>query len=275
IYMNNIFQRKVLTSLQFSLNTGGFLFLGPSEIPNSVKDGFEEINSKWKIYRKTSGESKYQPERLPSAQLFRKTITAKQSAIKEDTLASELSIDFKSLLTEEFGYAAIYINKELEVKEAVGDFKKYLSLPVNISRLHLMKMVDSELAVLLNAAIRKATRENTKVKVNHIKVANREGTINIFVKPTKVEDLILIAFSEDHEPTGKQLNDFTPQSSTDSLSYISELEDELKETRANLQLAVESLETANEELQSSNEELLSANEELQSSNEELQSLNEE
>ena len=275
IYMNSIFQKKVLTTLQFSLNTGGFLFLGPSEIPNSIKDGFEEINSKWKIYRKTTGESKYQPERLPSAQLFRKTIAAKQNVVKEDSLAFELSIDFKSLLTEEYGYAAIYVNKALEVKEAVGDFKKYLSLPASISQLHLMKMVDSELAVLLSAAIRKSIRENTKVKVNHIKIPNREGTVNIFVKPTKVEDLILIAFSQDHEPTGKQVSDLTTNSSADSLSYISELEDELKETRANLQLAVESLETANEELQSSNEELLSANEELQSSNEELQSLNEE
>jgi two-component system CheB/CheR fusion protein len=58
-------------------------------------------------------------------------------------------------------------------------------------------------------------------------------------------------------------------------TYISELEDELKETRANLQMAIEGLETSNEELQSSNEELQTANEELQSSNEELQSLNEE
>src|SRR4029079_3581440 len=39
IYMNVILQRKVLSSLQFSLNTGGYLFLGPSEIPASVREG--------------------------------------------------------------------------------------------------------------------------------------------------------------------------------------------------------------------------------------------
>src|SRR4029079_8446154 len=57
--------------------------------------------------------------------------------------------------------------------------------------------------------------------------------------------------------------------------YVQQLEEDLRDTKSNLQMAVESLETANEELQSSNEELQSANEELQSSNEELQSLNEE
>src|SRR6185295_7086087 len=59
------------------------------------------------------------------------------------------------------------------------------------------------------------------------------------------------------------------------VAVISKLKRELKESKFNLQTAVEELETTNEELQSSNEELLSSNEELQSSNEELQSLNEE
>jgi two-component system CheB/CheR fusion protein len=62
---------------------------------------------------------------------------------------------------------------------------------------------------------------------------------------------------------------------TNQSDYVRSLENELVETKNNLQLVVEDLETVNEELQSSNEELLSANEELQSSNEELQSLNEE
>jgi two-component system CheB/CheR fusion protein len=65
------------------------------------------------------------------------------------------------------------------------------------------------------------------------------------------------------------------RNSVSSLERINELEQELAETRENLQAIIEELETANEELQASNEEMISTNEELQSTNEELQSLNEE
>ncbi|HEY6957049.1 MAG TPA: chemotaxis protein CheB [Flavisolibacter sp.] len=276
IYMNVILQRKVLSTLQFSLSTGGFLFLGPSEIPASVREGFEEVNGKWKFYRKISNDNRYSPERFPSTQLVR-TPEVRSSSRDNGTL-KELAEDFRSILTEEYGFAAVYVDKNLEIKEAVGDFKKYLSLPDRISSMQILKMVSHDLSIALNAAIRKANKENTKVTLNNLRIKkeDKEKNVNIFVRPSSRDGYMLIVFGETHEmPFMKTVTEFTPQNSSEAISYISELEEELKDTRASLQMTVESLETANEELQSSNEELLSANEELQSSNEELQSLNEE
>jgi two-component system CheB/CheR fusion protein len=279
IYMNVILQRKVLSTLQFSLNTGGYLFLGPSEIPASVREGFEEINGKWKFFRKVSNDNRYNPERFPSTQIYR-TQNEPRHPSRDNGTIKELTEDFKSILTEEYGFAAIYVDKNLEIKEAVGDFKKYLSLPDRISNMQILKMVGNDLSIALNAAIRKASKENTKVTLNNVRIKkeDKEKNINIFVRPSSKDGYMLIVFGESHEmPFMKTTTttEFTPQNSAEAVSYISELEEELKETRASLQITVESLETANEELQSSNEELLSANEELQSSNEELQSLNEE
>lgn len=277
IYMNVILQRKVLSTLQFSLNTGGFLFLGPSEIPASVREGFEEINGKWKFYRKISNDNRYNPERFPSTQIFR-THREVAYAPRDNGTLKELTDDFRNILTEEYGFAAVYVDKNLEIKEAVGDFKKYLSLPDRISNMQILKMVGNDLSIALNAAIRKASKENTKVTLNNLRIKrdDKEKNINIFVRPSSRDGYMMIVFGESHElPFMKTVTEFTPQNSAEAISYISELEEELKETRASLQMTVESLETANEELQSSNEELLSANEELQSSNEELQSLNEE
>lgn len=276
IYMNAILQRKVLSTLQFSLNTGGFLFLGPSEIPASVREGFEEIDGKWKIYRKTSNDNRYNPDRFPTHGL--KSQRDVRFVTKENVTAKELGEDFKQLLTEEYGFAALYVDKNLEIKEAVGDFKKYLSLPDRIANLQLLKMVNNDLSLALNAAIRKSQKENTKVTLNNvrIKAGDKEKNVNIFVRPSTRDQYMMIVFGESYEmPAIRNSTQYTPQTAADSVAYISELEEELKDTRANLQMAIESLETANEELQSSNEELLSANEELQSSNEELQSLNEE
>ena len=279
IYMNNILQRKVLSTLQFSLNTGGFLFLGPSEIPAAIKDGFEEIDGKWKIFRKVSNDNRYNPDRFPSTQAFKSQRESRYSnSGKDNPIAKELAEDFKTILTEEYGFAAIYIDKNFEIKEALGDFKKYLSLPDRIANLHLLKMVSNDLSVALNTAVRRTIKDNQKVTLNHVRLrsAEKEKIVNLFIKPPTKDGYILIVIGESHESLLKSVPDFIPHhSANESVSYITELEDELKETRSNLQMAVESLETANEELQSSNEELLSANEELQSSNEELQSLNEE
>jgi two-component system CheB/CheR fusion protein len=276
IYMNNILQRRVFSTLQFSLNTGGFLFLGPSEIPASVRDGFQELNGKWKIYRKIANDNRYNPERFPSTQAYKSNVEMRHVAGKENPIAKELSEDFKKLLTEEYGFAAVYVDKNFEVKEAVGDYKKYLSLPEKTISLQLLKMVRPEVSASLNSGLRKVMKEGTKMTINNIRLrGDNEKGVNIYLKPASKEGLFMIAFSEGHDQLSRSTNSYIPEHTTESASYVAELEDELKETRANLQMAIESLETANEELQSSNEELLSANEELQSSNEELQSLNEE
>lgn len=279
IYMNSILQRKVLSTLQYSLNTGGYLFLGPSEIPASISSTLSEVNGKWKIYRKLFNERQFQPPSFStSSQLKSSREIRNTGSSRESWVAKELSEDFKNILTEEYGFAAVYVDKNYEIKEAVGDFRKYLTLPQKIVNLNVLKMVSPELSIALNTAIRKALKENSKVTLNSVRVkeGGEENYINLLVKPpASREGYMMIVFGEGHEVTfTKSSTDFS-QHSTESATYISELEEELKETRVSLQMAVESLETTNEELQSSNEELLSANEELQSSNEELQSLNEE
>ena len=279
IYMNHILQRKVLSTLQFSLCTGGFLFLGPSEIPASVRDGFADINNKWKIYKKVSNDNRYNPERFPTTQSVRSPRESKYpGSVKENLTIKELKEDFCSLLTEEYGFAAVYLDRNLEIKEAVGDFKKYLTLPDRIGNLQILKMLDNDLSIALNTAIRKAMKENTKISLHNVRVKkdDKEKMVNLFVRPSTRDNYMMVIFNESQNvPVTKSSSEFLTNHAGESVTYITELEDELKETKTNLQMAVESLETANEELQSSNEELLSANEELQSSNEELQSLNEE
>lgn len=280
IYMNNVLQRKVLATLMFSLNKEGYLFLGPSEIPSSIKPGIEEIDGKWKIYKKVSDEGNFNNDRFSGGFSIQQREQKPLPLIKEsNTKSRDIGDDLQQLLTEEFGYAAIYIDEQYEIKEAVGDFRRYLSLPEKIVSLNVLKMVSPELSVALNAALRKAKKENKKISLPGIKVreGGREKFLNVLVRPAVKNTRTLIVFSEGQEASiVKNAGEFIPQPHHAEVNtYVAELEDELKETRNNLQMAVESLETTNEELQSSNEELLSANEELQSSNEELQSLNEE
>ena len=278
IYMDTVLQRKVFSTLLYSLNKDGYLFLGPSETPSSISSALSEVDSKWKIFKKISNERIYEPSVYQTAGSYKlqKPVSV---PIKENTIIKELAEDFKNILTEEFQFAGVYIDRNYEIKEAIGDFRKYLTLPQKIVSLNVLKMVAPELSIALNTGLRKAIKQNEKIVVNNIHIQNgneKDKSINFYIKPPDAKNgLLMIVFGEnkEHLPP-KPAADLTSVNQSE-LVYINELEDELKETRVNLQIAVESLETTNEELQSSNEELLSANEELQSSNEELQSLNEE
>lgn len=53
IYMKPVLQKRVLSMFHFSLNLGGYLFLGPSENANDLSHVLEDVNKKWNIYKTT------------------------------------------------------------------------------------------------------------------------------------------------------------------------------------------------------------------------------
>jgi two-component system CheB/CheR fusion protein len=284
IYMDSLLQARVLDTLDFSLHAGGYLFLGTSEHLSLLKENFVEVDGKWKVFKKVSmrrrnrAEPTYNPTgEYKKMEALRTDFSLFRSERKRENLT--LVEAFKDLMAEEFNYAALYIDRKYEVKEAVGEFTRYLSLPERKLNFHLLKMLLPELSIVVNAAVRKAWKENQKTIVRSVRIKRNEQSflINAMVQPFPPEKnpCTLVVFWETAEGDSEQIEAVRHQLSPDNQSLILELEDELQDTRNNLQMAVEGLETANEELQSSNEELLSANEELQSSNEELQSLNEE
>lgn len=282
IYMNNALQKKVLSTLHFSLNKGGYLFLGSSENISVSGESFVEVDRKWKIYlrdERPGGKSFSALENGNFLTSFKKSILPDETATQIKLPAKALAEDLKEVVTEDLGFAALYIDNNYEVKEAVGNFKKYLSLPEQTLNLNILKMVTPELGTALGMAIRRAWKENKKVTVDNaiIKEEKIVRSVTIVVKPAEVPvyPYTLVVMAENGSRERIVMDEKDISLDHDHQSYINDLKAELKETKFNLQAAVESLETANEELQSSNEELLSSNEELQSSNEELQSLNEE
>ncbi len=282
IYMNSILQNKVLTTLHFSVQLGGYIFLGSSETISPIREGVDEINSKWKIYRKV-GKNKAGPvdfhRQLEGRGLVQRALPVPVKDPKKKK-AVELTDEFASSIIDDFGFVCFLIDQNYEIKEALGNFNRFLSLPEKKLNLNILKMVAPELSVALNTALRKCWKEEQNVFLKSVRIKGNEGDffISISVKPPRLQDgkpYTMIVLGENAYSQASPKEELPVAPSGDSMEYIADLEEELNETRINLQLAIEGLETTNEELQSSNEELLSANEELQSSNEELQSLNEE
>ncbi len=293
IYISPALQQRIFSLLLFAAGKDGFIFLGPTENSSMIKKDVQEISGRWKIYRKTA-ESKpvyYFQQTPPETFPNHRPKTGKSAALPKDTRGqTALWEDFKQILMDDLSYVVLYIDSNFEIREIIGPYEKFLTLPRRQLHLNLLRMVPSTISILLSAEIRKAEKTGAKVHLRNIRYRKDETTVSleIFIRaggknsgvpPESPNTMIVLrelAIEEAPAPTNGHSNgNGHHEHVIHEEEYVRALEAELNETKNQLQLSIEDLETTNEELQSTNEELLSANEELQSSNEELQSLNEE
>ncbi len=280
IYVNADSQKEIIRKLHFSLNIGGFMFLGPSEYSGRPTGSMEEVDKKWRIF-KTISKVKLSTKDSIFTPSDRRTGNVDVQVSKTKNPLNHISDLFRETLLENHEFAGIYIDPNFEVKQTTGNYKRYIDFPETGLQFNLMKLVPSDLGVALNIAIRKAMKNNETVSMNKVSLKGPGGmrNINITVKPYLLQKdyqepfLFIILNEEPRRETPAEHG--SVNSSENGGIKMEELEKELKETRENLQAVIEEIEAANEELQSTNEEMVSTNEELQSTNEELQSLNEE
>ncbi len=278
IYVNTQLQKGILSKFSFGLNKNGYLFLGPSESIATNKDAFAELDRKWKLYSKAESDSKSNyPGRYEDRLAFHATI--KKSKTTHTRIPESMSLvdAVNKTVLEDFAIAGFSLDRNYIIQDTVGDYKKYLVFPEEGLKFNLLKMLPDAVSIPLNTAIIKAWKNNEAVSLNnlHYELNGQFISLVISVRPDKeVYGNTLVVFNSTPYMFDLPGNiEHTEDGNKNSV--ISKLKRELKESKFNLQTAIEELETTNEELQSSNEELLSSNEELQSSNEELQSLNEE
>lgn len=282
IYISAALQQKILRKFHFALKIDAFLMLGPSENITILKDATEEINRKWKLYRciNKAGLSDQGTFMMPLEQGRIYSNTNKQNS---KNVANHLAEVFKDTLLEERKMAAVFIDKEFNVKQAIGSYKEFLKFPEETFNFNLIKLVGGDLAVAIGVGVRKALAQNEKISIRNVVVHEGESLrkVNIIIKPYLRQQQFQQAFlcvilEEEEGVSDKKLIRLTKSDhALSSNEQLTALEQELTNTRENLQAVIEEMETANEELQSTNEEMISTNEELQSTNEELQSLNEE
>src|SRR6185436_14161355 len=88
-------------------------------------------------------------------------------------------------LLEDRKVALIVIDKDFNVKQAVGSYKTFLNFPEESFNFNLLRMVSSDLSVALGVAIRKSISENTKCIMKHVALHEGEEVrlVNIIAKP--------------------------------------------------------------------------------------------
>lgn len=283
IYFNPILQKKIFSILHFCLNVEGYLFLGPSEGLSEQRDRFHEVDKKWKIFQNVKGSFTLGFNPIPPRQVEVKSELSPSFHLKTSKyhLPDPITEMIAQSHLEESGYCAgVCIDGENKVILPFGDINKYL-LP-KLFNDNLLELLPDELAVTVGTSIRKVVAGQGSVAVQQIKFRtdNTLRSVRILVKSVYKDNkssrqgFIVYFGEEEMEDSADQVIEVFDKNQY-SDRHLSELNQELGETRKKLQQAYFALDESNDNIQSYNEELLSSNEEMQSTNEELQSTNEE
>ncbi len=285
IYFEPELQKKLIALFCYSLNNNGVMLLGTAETLGTDNEGFKDIDTKLKIYRRSA------TFRLPELIDFPSSFHRSKTIITEKRMPQKPIENIQSLadqvILQRFAPASVMINDQGDIVYITGRTGKYLEPAAGKANWNIYAMAREHLRQELPVAIRKATQNYDPVELHKIKIENNgkivlvDVTIQRIEKPDQLQGMIMIVFTDlPDEITYDNMKSYTTKRG--SVGRLKELELELQRRFEELQVAREEMQTSQEELKSTNEELQSTNEELQSTNEELttskeemQSLNEE
>lgn len=283
IYLEPDVQKQVLSLLHYSLNDGGYLFLGPSETIGRQTDLFETISKKWRIYRRI-GASRAARVIVPITASLPPLVPARRAP----SIPSIRSVNYAELanrlLLEQFAPPSVLINRKCEILFYFGATDRFLTPPAGAPTQDVLMMAREGLRAKLRSGILHADRTRDPVTMVNARMKHSGEFLPVTVtiipipRPHDPDGLLLVSFQiTDHSPIPLRRSDAIAEESvvTHLEQELLAIKEDLQNARIERESSNEELKVSNEEIMSINEELQSANEELETSKEELQSLNEE
>ena len=281
IYFDAALQKRVLPTLHYALNPGGYLVLGLSEGPNSFDDLFEAVDSKRKIFAKKSTQrqaSIVQGSVRSAAPEHRSDAAAAPPANPPDVRKAG-----DRVLLRRLSPCGVTIDSDLRVLEFRGRTNPYLEQPTGAASLDFLRMIREDLLSDVRAALQEAMKSQVPVERRSTVFgdAGRSGRVTIEVIPFRAppsrEWFFHVLFRAENGAEAEAARRPPQQDSEAEAAEerVTALREQLVSMREAFQAMLEDKEATNEEMQVVNEEMQSANEELQSANEELETAKEE
>jgi two-component system CheB/CheR fusion protein len=286
IYFDPHLQKHVLPIFHYSLNPGGFLWLGRSESPIGISKLFSLIDKPHKIFSKVNTATPMSV-RFPMARPHDRLDHGKKTT-NHFAAAFDHQKEIERIGFSRYAPAGAVINADMEVIQVKGHTSPFLELPAGQPTYNFMKMVRPDLLPGARSVIQEAQRTNASARKEGLTylVDGVRRKVDLEVIPVnphspQKERQYLVFFEAPRETIKKGLATRKPAKSKRSKgddpedTYIAELLREIDSMREYQQSLAEGYESSQEELTSSNEELQSTLEEFQSTNEELETSKEE
>jgi len=282
IYLKPVLQKKILSLFSFSLKPTGFLFLGSSESLGDQSDHFKVLDTKWKLFQARGDHKAPLAPTLSMPEMTPKKMVSKTSLRHSQKITFELLEQICHTMVLSTSRCCILVDEDFKLVYIFGDSGDYLTFGGGQVSLDVLKLVHPELSMPLSTALHRTLKEEKEIVYKDISIKKKDRVRRIDLKARIVrsdrqtQQYLMVFFEPSRQMAPRAGDEETEDPLNDQAGYrIQDLEQDLQQTRENLQATIEELKASNEELQSTNEELLASNEELQSTNEELQSVNEE
>ena len=285
IYVEPDLQRKLMALFNYSLNPNGIMLLGSAETLGKYGEGFLELDSKLKFYKRTTTSHSQELIDFPSS--FHRIKSSKNVKNPPAIVVENIQVLADQILLQNFAPASVLVNDKGDIIYITGKTGKYLEPVAGKANWNIFVMAREGLRHELPGAFRKAIQSYEKVVIHNVKIGINGGTqfvdvtIQRIEKPESLKGMLMVVFTDvptlvinETAKTGKGKYTLTARQKEIEIELQKSNED-LQSTREEMQTSQEELKSTNEELQSTNEELQSTNEELTTSKEEMQSLNEE
>jgi two-component system CheB/CheR fusion protein len=284
IYLNPELQERLLSTFHYALQPGGYLLLGTSEGLGRNAALFTTVNKSHRLYvrRGDSGAgAPALPDRSPRG---RAPPLGRVMAPLPGGIEDRIDLGAR-LAMEPWTPAWVVIDGNYDIVRFSGDTGRYLGPSSGAASLNLFALLHRGLRVAARAVVKQALTEARPVLQEGLSatIGGKRQRLRLIAAPIANsgadKGLCVLAFDE---LEAGPIVTATDGHDTSDNAVVQGLEQELADTRAELQAAIEQqatvgeeMKSANEEYQSVNEELQSANEELETSKEEMQSINEE
>ncbi len=289
IYMEQELQKKLIPLFHYSLNSGGFLFLGSAESIGSYTNLFRSLDSKTRLFIRLQENGRSEPLDLPFA--FVRPMPAFPDVAEEQFASKSSSLNLQALvdrfLLQYYAPAAVLTNEKGDIIYISGHTGKYLEPAAGKANWNIFAMAQEGLRYELNVMFGNALRQKATVTRKELTAGKDRSkqTVNLTIVPLETPDalrgLVLIVFTDvENDVAGTSPGTADASGARGGRlaaveKELSHARDEIVSIREEMQTSQEELKSTNEEMQSANEELQSTNEELTTSKEEMQSMNEE
>ncbi|HYE09130.1 MAG TPA: PAS domain-containing protein, partial [Patescibacteria group bacterium] len=274
IYLTPEIQKKLMPLFHYSLNQGGFLYLGSAESVGNFTELFKPLNIKSRIYQRLHPLNYKEHIELPAT-----FSPPKSEAIQPMNESQNMQAIADKMILQYYSPSTVFVNSKGEILYITGKVGKYLEPPTGRVNWNVFAMAREGLNNKLSDAFYKALQEEQVVTYKNAVVLNEGGPlmVDITVSPLKESGalcgVIMIIFTD--VQTANVDEKIGKNGITSANHREQELEGELLQIRNMWQVAGAEMQQSQEEFKSNNEELQSCNEELQSTNEELTTTKEE
>jgi chemotaxis methyl-accepting protein methylase len=209
IYLTTELQKKLLPLFHYTLNPGGYLFLGSSETIGSNTDLFIPRDNKWKLFeRRETPLARKEMVEFPLSQHPYEVRVKSTAGVKEYSEANIADVA-QRLIFQTIVPPVVIINDKGDILYLTRRTGKYLEPPVGKVNVNIYAMAREGLRADLGIAIRKVMDDKTRVTMHGLRVKTNGSTqaINLIVspfdEPEMMSGLMMVQF-EDVEEHAKE-----------------------------------------------------------------------